>query len=36
MTTVQQNPMGCLNGAATMGCARMMLRFSAGSPIAFA
>jgi hypothetical protein len=36
MTTVQQNHLGCMDGAATMGCARMMLRFSAGSPIAVA
>jgi hypothetical protein len=33
MTTVQQNLMGCMDGAATMGRARMMLRFSAGSPL---
>jgi hypothetical protein len=34
MTTVQQNHLACMNGAATMGCARMMRIFSAGAPIA--
>lgn len=34
MTTVRQHQLACMNGAATMGCARMMLFFSAGAPIA--
>jgi hypothetical protein len=35
MTTVQQNHLACMDGAATMGCARMMLPFSAGALITF-